>query len=85
MIGPAQKRVRNILKLADDYEVDGAIHFSTPACHQENNSLSLISAALKEKGYPVLNLPGDMTDERNYSPQRTEALLSSFFEILEQG
>ena len=69
--------------LAGEYHVDGAIHFSTPACYHETGSFRLIADALKRKGLPVLDLDGDMTDERNYSPERTLSKLMPFLDILE--
>lgn len=81
-IGRAEKRVKALVGLAEEYDVDGAIHFSTPACYHENASFSLISEAMKEKGLPLLHLEGDMTDERNYSPEQTMNKLASFIEIL---
>ena len=85
MVGPASKRVQSLLRLAEEYQVDGVIHFSTPACHHDNAAFRLISDALKAKGYPVLKLDGDMTDERNYSPQRTLSQLTPFLEMLESN
>jgi benzoyl-CoA reductase/2-hydroxyglutaryl-CoA dehydratase subunit BcrC/BadD/HgdB len=81
-VGRAEKRVKAIVKLAEDYDVDGVIHFATPACYHENGSLRLISDALKERGIPLLNLEGDMTDERNYSPEQTLNKLNTFLEII---
>jgi benzoyl-CoA reductase/2-hydroxyglutaryl-CoA dehydratase subunit BcrC/BadD/HgdB len=82
-VGPAERRIAALTELADAYEVDGAIHFSTPACRHENGSFRLIGDALKENGVPVLNIEADMTDERNYSAEKTTAGLESFFEILQ--
>jgi benzoyl-CoA reductase/2-hydroxyglutaryl-CoA dehydratase subunit BcrC/BadD/HgdB len=81
-LGTAEKRVRGLLRLAEEFHVDGAIHFSTPACHAENNSFRLISDALREQGIPAMDLDGDMTDERKYSPDRTLGKLNSFIEVL---
>ena len=81
-VGTAEGRVKALVALAEEYDVDGAIHFSTPACHHENASFRLISDAMKEKDLPTIDLDGDMTDERNYSPERTMAILTSFIEIL---
>lgn len=81
-LGTADKRAKGLLELAGEYEVDGAIHFSTPACYHETGATRIIADAFKEKGIPFLDLDGDMTDERNYSPEKTMAKLSSFLEIL---
>jgi benzoyl-CoA reductase/2-hydroxyglutaryl-CoA dehydratase subunit BcrC/BadD/HgdB len=81
-VGTAESRVEALAELAEEFDVDGAIHFSTPACYHENASFRLISDALKEKGIPLLNLDGDMTDERNYSSERTANKLTIFLEML---
>lgn len=84
MVGPADRRVKSLAKMAEEYEVDGAIHFATPACHHENAAFRLIRDAFRAKGLPVLNLEGDMTDERNYSPDQTASSLDSFLEIINE-
>ena len=84
MVGPATKRVRSLARMADDYGVDGLIHFATPACHHENAAFKLISEAMEARGLPILNLDGDMTDERNYSPGQTAGTLTSFLQIIEE-
>ena len=81
-VGRAEKRVQALLSLAEEYDVDGTIHFATPACHCENIAFPLVRDAMKERGLPALNLEGDMTDERNYSSELTVSKLSSFIEIL---
>jgi len=81
-VGRAEKRVKALLSLAEEYDVDGTIHFATPACHCENIAFPLVRDAMKERGLPALNLEGDMTDERNYSSELTVSKLSSFIEIL---
>jgi len=81
-VGSSQRRVKAIVELARDYQVDGAIHFSTPACRHENGSFRLIGDALRDEGLPVVNLEADMTDERNYFADKTRTNLLTFFEIL---
>ncbi|MBL7210971.1 MAG: 2-hydroxyacyl-CoA dehydratase [Desulfobacteraceae bacterium] len=81
-VGRAEKRVKALVNLAEEYDVDGTIHFATPACHGENIAFPLVRDAMKERGLPALNLEGDMTDERNYSSELTVSKLSSFIEIL---
>ncbi len=81
-LGKADKRVQAIIELTKEYDVDGVIHFSTPACRHENGSTRLIRDALRNEGIAFLNIDGDMTDERNYLPMQTMTKLSSFLEIL---
>ena len=81
-VGSVERRVKNLTECAVDYEVDGAIHFATPACYHENGSLRIIGDGLKEKGIPLLDLAGDMSDERAFSPEQTLNKLSTFIEML---
>ncbi|MFH1243679.1 MAG: 2-hydroxyacyl-CoA dehydratase family protein [Pseudomonadota bacterium] len=84
MVGPADRRVKSLSKMTEEYEVDGVIHFATPACYHENTAFPLIREAMKLKGLPTLYLEGDMTDERNYSPEHTASRLTSFLEIIKK-
>jgi benzoyl-CoA reductase/2-hydroxyglutaryl-CoA dehydratase subunit BcrC/BadD/HgdB len=81
-VGPIEQRLKGVLQLAEEYNVDGAIHFSTMACRHANASARLISDALEKRNIPFLELDGDMSDQRNYSPERTRSLLESFIEVM---
>jgi len=84
MVGSAQRRAAGLSKIAGEYDVNGAIHFSTPACYHENGGFRIISDALKKVNVPVLNLEGDMTDERNYFPEQAYAKLNTFIEVMQE-
>ncbi|MBU2547746.1 MAG: 2-hydroxyacyl-CoA dehydratase family protein [Proteobacteria bacterium] len=85
LVGPARGRVERLAGLAEWYEVDGVIHFHTPACHQENAAFSLVREAMRDRGLPAVNLQGDMTDERNYSSKQTYETLTAFLETMKAG
>lgn len=82
-VGKAERRINNLLQCIEDYEIDGVIHFSTPSCYHENGAYRIISDAIKEKGLPLLNLNGDMSDERNYSGEDSAIRLNAFLELLD--
>jgi len=81
-VGKVKRRIDNLVQCIDEYEIDGAIHFSTPSCYHENGAFRMISDAIKDKGIPVLNLNGDMSDERNYSGEDSSIRLHAFLELL---
>ena len=81
-VGTPAKRIANLLAMIDEYDVDGVVHFSTPSCYHETATYPLTSEVLKEKGVPVLNIDGDMTDERKYFPEQTLTRISAFSEVL---
>lgn len=81
-VGSVDRRIKNLKKCVVDYDVNGAIHFSTTACYHENGSFRIIADSLKEMGVPCLDLAGDMSDERFFSPEQTENRLTTFIEML---
>ncbi|MBU0516903.1 MAG: 2-hydroxyacyl-CoA dehydratase family protein [Proteobacteria bacterium] len=82
-VGTSDGRIEALQNIAEEYDVDGVIHFSTPACYHENASFRLVSDALRARGIPLLDLEADMSDERNYSPSKTETKLNAFVELLQ--
>ncbi len=81
-IGSCDRRAENLTRWAEEYDVDGAIHFSTPSCYHETGSVKITSDRLKEKGIPLLDLAGDMSDERAYSPEQTLNKITTFLEMI---
>jgi benzoyl-CoA reductase/2-hydroxyglutaryl-CoA dehydratase subunit BcrC/BadD/HgdB len=81
-VGPVEQRLKGILQLAEEYNVDGAIHFSSTACRHANASFRVIKDALAKRSIPLLVLDGDMSDERSYPVERTASLLESFIELM---
>jgi benzoyl-CoA reductase/2-hydroxyglutaryl-CoA dehydratase subunit BcrC/BadD/HgdB len=82
MLRTTQERAERLTTLAGEYQVDGLVHFGTVACYHENTAFRVIADAMARQGLPVLDLDGDMTDERNYSEQRTTGKLEAFLEIM---
>jgi benzoyl-CoA reductase/2-hydroxyglutaryl-CoA dehydratase subunit BcrC/BadD/HgdB len=81
-VGTIEQRLSGVLQLAEEYDVNGAIHFSTTACRHANAAVRVIGDALEKKGIPLLELDGDMSDQRCYSPDRTKSLLETFVGLM---
>ncbi len=81
-VGKAERRIQNLMQCLKDFEIDGAVHFATTSCYHENTAFPMIRDAIKQKGLPLLNLSGDMSDERNYSAAETAVRISAFLELL---
>jgi benzoyl-CoA reductase/2-hydroxyglutaryl-CoA dehydratase subunit BcrC/BadD/HgdB len=81
-VGGIEKRLRNIRKLIEEFQVDGVIHFSHWGCRQSNGGVRLIKDTVMEYGIPFLNLDGDCIDERNYSEGQYLTRLEGFMEII---
>jgi benzoyl-CoA reductase/2-hydroxyglutaryl-CoA dehydratase subunit BcrC/BadD/HgdB len=82
LVGPVEQRLAGVLRLAEEYDIDGAIHFSHLGCRHANASFHLIEDALSKRGIPLLVLDGDLSDMRAYSAERTRLLLESFIELM---
>ncbi len=80
--GEIDNRVKAILKMAKDYNVDGVILFSQWGCRQSNGGSRIIKDSLKDIGIPTLVLDGDCVDRTNSSTGQTKTRLQGFIEIL---
>ena len=83
-VGPGTRRTEGLDKIMDDYHLEGAILFATPACKQANAAYALLRDAVARCGRPFLMLDMDIGDPRNYSAGQTRTRLEAFVELLEQ-
>lgn len=82
LLGPAARRASHLAALAEEYGVDGAIHFNHWGCRQSCGGALLVKQALQEKGIPTLILDGDCVDEREYQEGQIGTRLEAFLESL---
>ncbi len=83
-VGPGTRRTEGLDQIMDDYHLEGAILFATPACKQANAAYALLRDAAARCGRPFLMLDMDIGDPRNYSAGQTTTRLEAFVELLEQ-
>jgi benzoyl-CoA reductase/2-hydroxyglutaryl-CoA dehydratase subunit BcrC/BadD/HgdB len=82
--GPLERRADLAIKLAEEYKVDGVIHFSHRGCRQSCGGEYIIRDMMRKKDIPMLILDGDAIDSRNYSKEPTRLRLEAFLEMLEE-
>ncbi|MBC7253365.1 MAG: 2-hydroxyacyl-CoA dehydratase [Actinobacteria bacterium] len=82
LVGPAERRAAHLARLAEEYRVDGAIHFNHWGCRQSCGGAPLVKKALQEKGVPVLIIDGDCVDQREYQEGQISTRLEAFLESL---
>jgi benzoyl-CoA reductase/2-hydroxyglutaryl-CoA dehydratase subunit BcrC/BadD/HgdB len=83
--GPAERRLQILLKIAEEYKIDAAIHFSQWGCQIADGSAKMIRDTLEERlGIPTLILEGDYMDYRINSEEQIKAKLAAFMDILEK-
>lgn len=76
---PNTERLEKVLRLAEEYAVDGVVHYVLQYCHGYNVEAVALTAALKRAGVPSLKIGTD------YSEQDTEQLrtrVEAFLETL---
>ncbi len=81
-LGEVARRVEVAVKLAADYNVDGAIHYSHFGCRQGCGGVGPLRENLEAAGFPLLVIDGDCIDERNYSDSQVRTRLEGFCEML---
>ena len=59
---PNTGRIDDILRMVDEYQVDGVIDCSLMFCRLDDTEKRAVAEALKEKNIPVLSLETDYTD-----------------------
>lgn len=76
---PNSKRVDDILRLAEEYKVDGIIDVNLKFCNLYDTEGYLVERALKEAKIPVLGIETDYTDS---DAQQLRTRVSAFIEML---
>jgi len=80
--GPIERRLHVIKTMAENFAVDGVIHFSHWGCRQNSGSLKIIRDYLRREGIPLLLLDGDCADSRNNAPGQLRTRIDGFLEML---
>ena len=81
-VGPVSRRTRELDRIVEEYKLDGAILFATPACRQANAASRYLKDSLEKLGLPFLLLDMDISDPRGYSPEQVRTRLEGFIELL---
>ncbi len=83
-VGAGSRRTDGLETVAEEYAIDGALLFATPACRHSKSTHRLLRDQLAKLDIPLLTLDMDISDPRGYSPERTSGRLEEFVEILDQ-
>ncbi len=82
LTGKASNRTAALGRMADDYNIDGAVLFTHWGCRQSNGSARIIKDYFKERAVPVLVLDGDCVDKSNSAAGQIKTRLQGYMEIL---
>lgn len=81
-IGDLQRRAQFVTKLAQDFKVNGVIHFNHWGCKQSSGSVFLLKEVFEEQGIPFLALDGDCVDHTNQSIGQYKTRIEAFLEMI---
>ena len=81
--GTIERRIGHLQKLAQEYQIDGAINPCNWGCRQGTGARGLIEDGLKDIGVPVLNLDVDCVDSRKFTEGQFRTRLEAFMEMLD--
>ncbi len=81
--GPLCRRVKEIVKTARRFGVDGVVHYSSWGCHQAAGNAGLLGDALSQEGLKFININGDAIDAANSAIEQNRTRLEAFLETLE--
>lgn len=84
-IGPAKRRTDGLATIIDEFNLDGALLFATPACRHANATYRLLKDEAAKHGLPFLLLDMDISDPRGYSEEQIKTRVEGFVEVLDKG
>jgi benzoyl-CoA reductase/2-hydroxyglutaryl-CoA dehydratase subunit BcrC/BadD/HgdB len=80
--GALPRRIERLVRLAREYQADGAVNPCHWGCRQGTGAKGLIQRALRDADIPVINLEVDCIDPRNFAEGQLRTRLEAFFEML---
>ncbi len=81
-VGPAERRARQMVKMALQYDVDAVVHFQHRGCRQSCGCSQLVLDQLSALGVRTLALEGDCIDPREYREGQTLTRIDALLETL---
>lgn len=82
--GNYNRKVAFISKMAQELNVDAAIHFCHWGCKQSAGAVNLLKQELTKNHIPTLILDGDALDHRNSHDGQIKTRLEAFLEMVEK-
>lgn len=82
-IGRTARRLEGLDRVVDEYGIDGALLFATPACRHSKSAHMLLKDAVTGLGRPFLMLDMDIADSRGFQPEQVRTRIEGFVEVMD--
>jgi benzoyl-CoA reductase/2-hydroxyglutaryl-CoA dehydratase subunit BcrC/BadD/HgdB len=79
---PNEGRTEDIIRYAEEYNVDGVIYYNLSFCHTYAIEYKKVEKALKEKNIPMLNIETDYSEE---DAGQIKTRVEAFLEMIGSG
>ncbi len=83
-VGTAERRLQGLEAITEQYSLDGAVLFATPACRHANSAWRILKDRCAGEGLPFLLLDMDISDPRGYSKEQMKVRVEGFVELMAQ-
>jgi benzoyl-CoA reductase/2-hydroxyglutaryl-CoA dehydratase subunit BcrC/BadD/HgdB len=81
-VGPVSRRTAGMDTVVDEYGLDGALLFATPACRHANSTHMLLKDKFSKLGLPFLMLDMEISDPRGYQSEQVKTRIEAFIEVM---
>lgn len=81
-IGRADRRTAGMDTVVEEYGLDGALLFATPACRHANSCHMLLKDTFSKLGLPFLMLDMEISDPRSYQSEQVKTRIEAFIEVM---
>jgi len=71
-----------ILGLAEQYKIDGVVHYAHWGCRWNYARLKIVKEAFQEKGIPIVSIDCDSASKRNYFEGQLKNQIDSFLDMI---
>ena len=82
-VGSHSRRMRDMAQIIEEYDIDAAILFATPACKHSKSTTRLFKDQFATLNLPFLSLDIDICDPRGYAPEQIRTRIGAFMELLD--